>query len=79
MCRIGFQKDGVYLSLPYIGLLEEPSYPLEGTNGQPLSSALPLSLSNQRVAGKALTRYLETTSQVMEGTSSWGAQGLYKY
>ena len=77
MCRVRFRADGIYLSLPYIELLDEPCYPLEGVYERPLSSTVPQSVAEYQDLRKDLTKHLRLASQVMEGKSHWVIGGLY--
>ena len=67
MCRVRFRAEGVYLSLPYIELLEEPCYPLKETKDYPLISTVPQSVEKQTVVGE-LSEQSKATLEVTEKT-----------
>ena len=61
--------DGIYLSIPYIELLEEPSLPLKDMYEQPLFSTLPQPLAKNHAVGKRLLKHVKGGVQVMAKTS----------
>lgn len=64
MCRVRFRVDGIYLSLPYIELLEEPSYPIREIYNQALISAVPRSLMDKHMLVKDSLKQSEGAAAV---------------